>query len=112
MERTVRRVFGFLLFYATFMGLFGCAGPLVPDPNPSSCVQCPSGSVMCQTTLDDCIVQGKGCCAAGQLTLCSDGINSTWTDGNRSGSWSMHDRDIVLSGTEYVRLFYGGDICE
>lgn len=92
--------------------LIGCAGPLVPDPEPSSCSRCKDGSVMCQTTLDDCIVQGKGCCAAGQLTLCSDGINSTWTDGNRSGSWSMQDRDIMLDGTVPVRLYYEGEVCQ
>lgn len=92
--------------------LIGCAGPLVPDPEPSSCSRCPDGSILCMTTLDDCIRDGHGTCHAGNLELSSDGITSTYAVQGMEGTWQMQDKDVVLDGTVRIRLYYEGEVCQ
>jgi hypothetical protein len=90
---------GFLLAVA----VSGCgAAPLVfsPEAGPNACIYTGS-QVVCETTLDACIVQGyhdtgRHDCTMAGLVLASDGVTSAFKLGDVTGYWHMTGTDIVM----------------
>jgi hypothetical protein len=98
------RVWLLLLAVATAGELLaGCgAAPLVfsPEAGPNACIYTGT-EVICETTLDACIVQGykdtgRHDCDMGELVIASDGVTLVYRLGDQTGNWHMNGTNIVM----------------
>jgi hypothetical protein len=97
------------LLLPLLLAVAGCgADPLVfsPEAGPNACIYVASSNatgteVVCETTLDACIVQGykdtgRHDCVMDGLDLASDGVTSAFRLGDVTGYWHMTGTDIVM----------------